>query len=508
VTGEPHTKTIDSGVARARVPLIVLGLAFVLFAVEAARRGLRFPTPWSDEGSFLWPALAFRDRFDLFAPEINPHRDALWMPPGFMVMHGLLFSVIPFSLERARAVSTLLVGVSVFSLLGMMWPLRARLLHAVLASAALTAPIAMMVGNTARMESFVLALVVGGFCAMSRGRAGGFALVLLAPLVHPNGVFALAGASVYGLIVLVRGRKRAAGALRFRLEKLDVGLLAFAVLAWAAYGAYVARHWAAFLDDMAAQFRFKLMVSYGEETALRRLLEVPVLAGLVALLIGSVLAWRYRVPLLAPITLAGSLFVQTAIAAGWLYEVYPLFALLISTMVLVESSQALFEAHGSDRAAMLALALAVPTAVGIAVAGRGKFLTRSMDRAVVLREPRDPEYYTAEDKAVVTAKLQELARDRGHIQVQFLPSGEGLVFEALRGPSIGFVEQTFFVNAFDVVVVHESAWLPRFIHDIQLLRYLTLSPPPLPNPQTIRERDGSERWLIYPLVTRAFQPPQ
>src|SRR5689334_2756763 len=81
----------------AAVPA-ALAVALAAYLVRRHLVGLRFPVPWPDEGSFLWQALAFRDRGSLFAPEVNPEREALWMPPGFLVLEGLLFKVLPFSL--------------------------------------------------------------------------------------------------------------------------------------------------------------------------------------------------------------------------------------------------------------------------------------------------------------------------------------------------------------------------------------------------------------------------
>ena len=63
--------------------------------------------PWPDEGSFVWQALAFRDNWSLFAPELHPGRDVLWMPPGFMVLEGTIFKILPFSLNLSRTLSAM-----------------------------------------------------------------------------------------------------------------------------------------------------------------------------------------------------------------------------------------------------------------------------------------------------------------------------------------------------------------------------------------------------------------
>ena len=61
----------------------------------------------------------------------------------------------------------------------------------------LHSPIAVMAGNTARMETLVLLIGAAGFLLFARGlRATSLSVVALAPLVHPNGAFVLAGGAV------------------------------------------------------------------------------------------------------------------------------------------------------------------------------------------------------------------------------------------------------------------------------------------------------------------------
>src|SRR5882724_2436943 len=92
-----------------RYAKVALACVFLAYLVRRYVIDLRFPVPWPDEGSFLWQALAFRDGFSLFAPEVNPEREAMWMPPMFMVLEGLIFKVVPFSLEASRTLSALFV---------------------------------------------------------------------------------------------------------------------------------------------------------------------------------------------------------------------------------------------------------------------------------------------------------------------------------------------------------------------------------------------------------------
>lgn len=515
MTGGPPEKSLFlRGIAALRtpvaLPLVAIGLALVAFSASVAWMGLRSPVPWPDEGSFLWPALGLRDHFELFAPEVNPEREVLWMPPAFMVLHGALFSIVPFTLERARFVSTILVAIATVSVFGMVRPLQARLVHAVALCAFLAAPIVFVAGNCARMESLVLALVTSGFYLLSRGRAGGLGLVAVAPLAHPNGVFACAGAFVYAALLFARRRKRETepGALALGLTRGDLVLLAAAALAWGAYSVHVAQHWGAFKADMAAQVRFKIFVSYGEDGAFKRLVTWPIAPGLVALIAGAVLGRKVKADVAGLVLLGASLYVQTAVAAGWLYEVYPTFAITLSTIVLVESVWALLGAtlEGKVQRGVRA-ALGVCAVAFLLIAGRSAFLTRSLEKSIVPRDTRDPEYLTRDDRRAVRAVIRQIAKERGRVTVQFVPSGEGLVYESLRAPNIAFVEQTFYVAQFDVLIVHDSVWCPQIVHDLELLRFLSIAPQPIGKEITFRERDGTEKWHVYIAGTWPVVPP-
>ena len=67
--------------ARAHAAKVAVALVFLAYLVRRALIDLRFPVPWPDEGSFLWQALAFRDHFALFAPEVNPEATRAGIPP-------------------------------------------------------------------------------------------------------------------------------------------------------------------------------------------------------------------------------------------------------------------------------------------------------------------------------------------------------------------------------------------------------------------------------------------
>ena len=74
--------------------------------------GYTFPIPWADEGIFLWQSISIQENNTLIAPQLNPTRPLLLMPPGYMIFTGVLFKLIGFSLNAARNISlVLMIGV-------------------------------------------------------------------------------------------------------------------------------------------------------------------------------------------------------------------------------------------------------------------------------------------------------------------------------------------------------------------------------------------------------------
>ena len=71
-----------------------LGLAQV---VVHARAGFGFPPPWIDEAQFLWQAIAVADTGTLLAPQLDPARPVLWMPPGWFFAMGAAFKLLGFA---------------------------------------------------------------------------------------------------------------------------------------------------------------------------------------------------------------------------------------------------------------------------------------------------------------------------------------------------------------------------------------------------------------------------
>jgi hypothetical protein len=274
-----------------------------------------------------------------------------------------------------------------------------------------------------------------------------------------------------------------------------------AIASWALYGLHVTRNFRSFARDMEAQLRFKEFVSSDNGGPLGRALEPVVWVPALVLAAALVLHRRRGRRAGAMAVLGAALLVQTVVTAGWLYEVYAAFAVLVVSAYAVDTGAApelspatLKTARGATAAASL-LGL---VAFDATVFDHDAFLRRSLERATVTRRSLAPEYLTDRDRSAVVGYLASVVPRNGGrpLAVQFLPDAEALVYERLRGPKLRFVQQTFYDHPYDLVLLHDSAWFPPFVRDLELLK-LVFPMAGKCDTTVIRERDGTERWVVY-----------
>jgi hypothetical protein len=115
-----------------------------------------------------------------------------------------------------------------------------------------------------------------------------------------------------------------------------------------------------------------------------------------------------------------------------------------------------------------------------------------------MRKSLAPEYDTPVDRAAVRTYLKSITPPPGGrpIAVQFLPDAEALLYEDLRGPTLKYVQQTFYEYGYDVMVFHDSAWFPRYVRDLELIKLVYVKGGAHVD-RVLYERDGTERWTAY-----------
>jgi hypothetical protein len=465
----------------------VLGTAAIGFLWVEHFHDLTFPIPWPDEGSFLWPALAFRDHASLYAPEVNPEREIFWMPPGFMVLEGIIFKVWSFSLHRARFLSALFLVGAMGCLAAQVRSSRVRFGHALLIVLVSFAPISQLVGNTARMESLLLLLATLGFLLLERRKAAGLGVLALALLVHPNAAFAFAGGLAYWLFAF-RGMRR--------LSRADLATFAAVAALWLAYAFHLSRHWAEFVEDMTTQIHWKQTEAALNGTALSRLLEPFRVAVCAILVVVFGLGVRFRARVGAFCALALPLLVGSGIAVGWLYEVYAALGTLLVCMAALELVSEL--GTRLDRKAGVAITVAAAAVLGAGVLWirTHAFLMASVQRATIPSRS-DAMYCSSEERQHVEAFVRRAVRKDGPTVIQFLPDADSLLFHDMRSPSVRFLQQTYFATRPDVYILHDSPWFPQFLRDIELADFAIRNKVDLKLPDwpVVAKTTTGARWL-------------
>lgn len=467
--------------------------------------GLTYPVPWSDEGGFLWQAIAVMERNSLFAPELNPDRHVMWMPPGYAITTGWFFKLFGFSLHKARALSCAWLVVAVTLAAAWLRSTRLRLVHLLALGLFLQGPATLAMANMARMETMLLCWVTAGMLCLSRPRPHiGLSVLACGPLVHPNGGYFLAAAAVLWLRACLRDPevRRPTGA-----EWAAFGVV---TALWVAYLGYVAVHFDGFLHDMGFQFAQKQVIAGlaprggwevlpGGAPTLFRLL---VLVGLIAMR-----AYNPVRPLLVPSLAA---FVMSVTTLGHTYNILLLWLDLLLVVSVVETAAGWVGATPRVRFGLVWCGAATAAAVGAfyvqaarswsdgdpkwdAVIAGVRYAPGMLTPGAADRVP----YQTEADTEAVRAWLKQAAATGRPMRVAFYPAGDALLYADLRSEHLRFMQPTFHGGLAVAQVFRRSRYIPAGLQESMDLRALWVHqvPTQFQDWQALNQRDGTEAWL-------------
>lgn len=459
---------------------------------------LRLPPPWPDESAYLWQAINIAQHNTMFAPQLNPQRIIMWTVPGYQIFMGMVFKLAPFSLQAARAVSWVL---TLISYLGLLWLFRrhfARTLVLMAASLFYLGAAFTVLGNTARMEPLLLLLAIAGFVSLDAGRPyRALALLLLCPLVHPNGaIFLVAG------LAYILGKRL----YRSPAPRSDRVLVALGLLAVAAYGVFAILHWQALLSDVGSQFSDKAK----NYSMLVTLLKPGVLSSVVLVISVSalhVLLLRKVQPL---VVLSLALLLPQLVADELFYGVYTNIAYLTALPLAMDVLAHIIRRWKPRHQVVLGSALSILLAVALlAVARHINFVESPIGYPhhvtfAGMRLSVRQSYLTPEDKAVVLQAVQtQLAGSVGR-RVQFYPAADGLLFWPEQGRDFLPYQPIDSDVPPDAVVLHMSWYFPDWWQmpswsplagwwytAQDLMAEFQIS-----NADIVRQRDQTEIWYV------------
>ena len=232
--------------------IIIAAIVTVAFIWVHYQAGLTFPVPWPDESCFLWQSISVAEQHQLFSETINPNRSIFWMPPLQIIVYGLIFKLTGTSLEAARHISMFFTLGAFYCLVAICRRFAVGLYSVLFCAVFLLGADFIVTGNSARMDPMLMFTVCLGFLLLFRRRwASALAIMLIGPLIHPNGVYFLVGALAYCLFSEEVKQWRSTFDLTARI------LLAISILCWLTYISYIVVNWADFVSDMIPQFQRK-----------------------------------------------------------------------------------------------------------------------------------------------------------------------------------------------------------------------------------------------------------
>lgn len=477
---------------------LLLAAALAVSAWVHALAGCTLPLPWDDEVSFLWPAVNVALHSSLLAPELNPDRPVMWMPPGFMVVCGLVFKVTGFSLDTARWVSWLFLAGAFVVLAFWLRRFPLRLMSLGLLSLMFVNGAFVCAGNIGRMDGLCLLLAAAGFLAIQRGRCWpGLVVLAVNPLVHPNGVYFL-GAGIVAAVV--RGPREV-----WRPRRLDWILIGVAGILWLAYAAQVVGYWDAFRSDMQGQ-----MLRKAARKPMERLLTWPMpgyfavygLAGLVALV--------RRSSYTAPLAFGGTCLIVKVTGVEMWYEIFNQLALLLLGLAAL---WAVWELVRWWRPEAVPLRLAAVCLVALPVLlfhYRNGFIEgprgypRDLSWGWGMHMAGDTPYFTDADHAAVLAQLSRELPSGRVSRVAFYPRGDAFFFWNDRRDILLPFEPHFTTNRADFLVYRTSRHIPGWWSNSVALAKAAIPVGLAP----FHERAGTERWFFVDLRRSAASADQ
>jgi len=429
-------------------PVPVLAFAAIIAAgLFHIRSDLTFPIPWPDEAAFLSQAIAVAERSTLHAPELNPDRDIMWMPPGYAFSIGLLFKILPFSLQTARWSSWLSL---MLAFVGLLW-LHRHNKFPVLTAAALSLlcfmPTCVVTGNIARMEALLISFAILGFILLNeQSQLIGLALLAATPLLHPNGVYFLAAGALW---VLTSRRS-------IRLAKAEIVAFGVVILLWLSYGVYVFAHW----DD----FRSDMMFQLARKSELSRANTVLTLRNVAFLIAYSVLILRQliRGASNAVLFFGAACFVIMPIAPEMWYEIFTAIAFVIAAAAATE----LFLSYLPDNRVWLITAQLAAFLFIVLLGWSQDLLNRPSNylhaRLVWgcdLKTSGPGAYIRPPERSIVLDAIARVVTSTTGRRVAFYPEGDALLFRPDRAESFVPFQATFTNVQPDVAVFHFSKFL-------------------------------------------------
>jgi hypothetical protein len=448
--------------------------------------GYTFPVPWPDEAVFVQQAVSFQQHGSLYSPSLSDVRSILWMPPGYMVLLGILFKVFGSGLFVARCISLVLTLASLALLAWILRVYQARFHFLVLAGLLFLDRFFVITANVARMESLLILGIVGAIALFHERKSGAALMVLLGlPLIHPNGFYFVCAGLVFILVQKLFLNEE------MRFDRSAKWILALVLILGTGYLLYAASHWSEFLRDMAFQFarksRRNLIAPFSMNGNL-----IVLLVTLITIIVGLIRK-EGRVVLFAVFSL--SFWFVNRIGQEMWYQVFDAMAGLMLVIALI---QLLNPARKQTLYTLLTL-VALYIGIQLELIERAGNYPHSM-RWFGMRPPVQVDYFRNDDAQKIRKFMVEHQKGSQPLRTMVYPSGDALFLQEMEGKVLRtlYVAQdtsVFPAQKHDLYLVHVSqyspigwdwSFLPWVLEDAKI--------DTSDKRNLLFERDGTEQW--------------
>lgn len=494
-TERNHVLPIEEGrsLPDVRWWTLALFVCVCLLTIQHLRSALDFPPPWPDEAHFLWQAAAVSDANSLFAPELNAEREIFWMPPGYMILQGLVFKATGVSLIAARWTSFAFITLT---FLALSFALRRTSLPWIALGVCLVFFLHGAIqacGNVGRMEAGLIFLFISCFLALSRHRLfTPLALLAASPLLHPNGAYFLMGALIYV------GLSSHFGNVFARFRSFDAIVGACALILWLLFVWHVSAHWEHFVSDMSYQFFRKSNVRVWEN-----ILNARQLMFVAAIGAAFVIQWFKRTRYGWMLAVSASTWIIYRIGHELWYEVFDGLAYLFLVLFFVEALAQRLNTSTLLSGFRTPLALAVTLAALLYWSNRSGVVHSPTESWAgftwnQIEFPAKTAYYREFDRDIIRIELSKISSPFTRSTVQFLPRADGLLYANMNDSSVIPYSPVFATRPADYYLIHRAQSLPAYWSNFEKRDLLAAGYDSLETKWLVYHRDSTEQWFLFP----------
>jgi len=468
--------------------LICITIALSAYAHVVA--GMTLPLPWNDEAAFVWPAVSVMEDGTLSSDYINTERPVMWMPPGYMLLLGIIFRVTGYSFGIARWISWFFSIVAYGAAVALLWKHPLRLITVGLCSALWLGVTYVAIGNIARMDSLTFAMALCGYLLITRKQLYmGLALLCITTLVHPNGVYFLAVAIGYSIVFYRTSWPR--------ITKSDAAALGIAGILVIVYGVYILQNKVGFLQDMAEQF-----IRKGDRNPIQHILSGANIYYLGALSLVSLYLAIRRSPMLLYVGLTAACFIISGIGMEMWYELFAEYAFVMMSIGCLWCAW-YFLRKSRLNIVVVYLLIGLLTCPVLLFHYRHGYILEPRNWPEKLtwgwgmKTETEISYFTKGDFDSIQRAVEDRLPIKDHTpaRVTFIPNGDGLMFHN-AWQERAHVYAPFFTSVpADIFVIRESRYTPPWQQE-QSDNYVKSVPV---DRRSLIVRDKTEKWHIYAL---------